>query len=113
MTIPACEPVSEIASWPRSLITIAARAHETRSPGGQQHVHLARVRAVGDLVGHRHELVRVLAARGEDGDHPAALLGALDDPPRRVLDALGIGHRGAAELHDNGFGAGADMARQR
>ena len=32
VTIPACEPVSEIASWPRSLITIAASAHEIRSP---------------------------------------------------------------------------------
>src|SRR4051794_9616098 len=30
--MPACEPVSEIASWPRSLITIAASAHDTRSP---------------------------------------------------------------------------------
>ena len=32
VTMPACEPVSEIASWPRSLITIAARAQVTRSP---------------------------------------------------------------------------------
>ena len=32
VTIPACEPVSEIASWPRSLITIAASAQVTRSP---------------------------------------------------------------------------------
>src|SRR3954454_16421686 len=32
VTMPACEPVSEIARWPRSLITIAARAHDWRSP---------------------------------------------------------------------------------
>jgi hypothetical protein len=32
VTIPACEPVSEIASRPRSLMTIAASAHEIRSP---------------------------------------------------------------------------------
>ena len=32
VTMPAWEPVSEIASWPRSLITIAASAHEMRSP---------------------------------------------------------------------------------
>ena len=32
VTIPACEPVKEIASWPRSLIAIAASAHEMRSP---------------------------------------------------------------------------------
>ena len=30
--MPACEPVSEIASWPRSLIAIAASATEMRSP---------------------------------------------------------------------------------
>src|SRR3954454_8647541 len=32
VTIPACDPVSEIARWPRSLITIAASAHDWRSP---------------------------------------------------------------------------------
>src|SRR5919198_1796522 len=32
VTMPACEPVSEIASWPRSSIAIAASAHEIRSP---------------------------------------------------------------------------------
>src|SRR4051812_23368987 len=32
VTIPACEPVSEIARWPRSLIAIAQSAHDTRSP---------------------------------------------------------------------------------
>ena len=32
VTIPAWEPVSEMALWPRSVIAIAARAQETRSP---------------------------------------------------------------------------------
>ena len=32
VTTPACEPVSEIAVWPRSWIAIAASAHEIRSP---------------------------------------------------------------------------------
>ena len=32
VTMPACEPVSEIALWPRSLIAIAHSAHEIRSP---------------------------------------------------------------------------------
>ena len=32
VTIPACEPVSEIARWPRSLMAIAHSAHEIRSP---------------------------------------------------------------------------------
>ena len=32
VTMPACEPVRLIARWPRSLIAIAHRAHEMRSP---------------------------------------------------------------------------------
>ena len=32
VTIPACEPVSEIAWWPRSWIAIAQSAQEIRSP---------------------------------------------------------------------------------
>ncbi len=32
VTIPAWEPVSEIARWPRSLMAIAHRAQEIRSP---------------------------------------------------------------------------------
>ena len=32
VTMPAWEPVSEIARWPRSLMAIAQSAHEMRSP---------------------------------------------------------------------------------
>ena len=32
VTIPACDPVSEIALWPMSWIAIAQSAHEIRSP---------------------------------------------------------------------------------
>ena len=32
VTIPACEPVSDIAEWPMSWIAIAQSAHEIRSP---------------------------------------------------------------------------------
>src|SRR3954468_6733614 len=32
VTMPACDPVSEIARWPKSLMTIAASAHDWRSP---------------------------------------------------------------------------------
>ncbi len=32
VTIPACEPVSDIAEWPMSWIAIAHSAHEIRSP---------------------------------------------------------------------------------
>ncbi len=39
--------------------------------GREQHVHLARVRPLRDLVRERHQLVGVLAARRQDGDHLA------------------------------------------
>ena len=74
VTMPACEPVNEIASWPRSLITIAASAHEIALAGRQQHVHLARVRARRDLVRHRDQLVGELAVRGQHRDDAVALL---------------------------------------
>ena len=32
VTMPACEPVSEMARWPRSLMAMAHSAHEIRSP---------------------------------------------------------------------------------
>ena len=75
-------------------------------PGRQQHVHLARVWALGHLVGLRHQLVGVLAARRQHRHHVVALGGALHDPPGGALDALRVGHRGAAELHDNRLGHG-------
>ena len=32
VTMPACDPVNDIASWPRSCNAIAINAHEIRSP---------------------------------------------------------------------------------
>ena len=72
VTIPACEPVSEMTSCPRSLIAIAHSAQEMRSPVESEHVHLARMRRGRDLGGHRDQLVGRLAARREDGDDAVA-----------------------------------------
>ena len=49
----------------------------------EQHVHLARLGAVGDLLRHRDQLVGRLAARREHGDDAAAALARGDDPRRR------------------------------
>jgi hypothetical protein len=68
---------------------------------GEQHVHLARMRTLGNLVGERDQLVRVLPARGEHNHDVIALPSTLDDPPGGTLDALGIGYRGPPELHDD------------
>ena len=108
VTMPACEPVSEIASKPRSLITMAASAQVTRSPVESS---MSISRGCGrwrDLVGERHQLVGVLAARRQHRDHLVALLGALDDALGGALDALGVGDGGAAELHDDRFRHGAE-----
>ena len=99
VTIPACEPVSEIARWPRSLIAIAHSAQEMRSPV-ESSMSISRGSGVGgDLLGHRDQLVGRLAARRQHGDDAVARFALLDDPPRGALDALGVGDRGAAELH--------------
>jgi hypothetical protein len=73
--------------------------------GRQQHVHLARIGALRDLVGLRHELVGGLAARGQDRDHVGTGFLCADDAAGRALDALGIGDGGAAELHHDRLGA--------
>ena len=74
VTMPACEPVSEIARWPRSLIAIAHSAHEMRSPVDSS-MSISRGSRLGrDLVGVGDQLVGLLAARREHGDDAVALL---------------------------------------
>ena len=83
--MPACEPVSEIALWPRSLIAIAHSAHDIRSPV-ESSMSISRGSGVGrDLLGHRDELVGRRAARRQHGDHAVALLaGARRSGARRA-----------------------------
>ena len=71
--------------------------------GREQHVHLARVGARGDLVRERHQLVGV-AGRARRGPPPRALPSSArrDDALGGALDPLRVGDRGAAELHDHG-----------
>ena len=72
VTIPACEPVSEIASAPRSWIAIAASAHEIRSP---TEISMSSSRGFGrggDLVGEADEVVGRVAHRREHGDDAVA-----------------------------------------
>jgi len=47
VTIPACEPVREIARWPRSLIAIAQSAQEIRSPE-ESSMSISRGSGVGE-----------------------------------------------------------------
>ena len=104
VTIPAWEPVSEIASWPMSWIAIAQSAQEIRSPV-ESSMSISRATGpLGDLLRLRDQFVGRLAPRREHGDDPVAGLAGGDDPPRGALDLLGAGHRGAAELHHDDVG---------
>ena len=67
--------------------------------GGQEHVHLARIGAVGDLLRQGHQPVGRLAPRGHHGHDVVAALAGRGDAPRHVLDLLRVGDRAAAELH--------------
>ena len=106
VTMPACEPVSEIARWPRSLIAIAHSAHEMRSPVDSS-MSISRGSGVGgDLVGRGDQLVGRLPARGQHRDDAVALLARGDDPPGGALEALGVGDGRPAELHHDRSGHG-------
>ena len=104
VTMPACEPVSEIASWPRSLMTIAASAQEMRSPV-ESSMSISRGCGRGRRPRRRARPARRCACRART----ATATTSAARPPcaatiraRGALDALGVGDRGAAELHDDG-----------
>ena len=101
------------------------RAERAGDPlaGREQHVHLARVGARRrsrrpSAISSSVVLPRALRHR----DDAVALLARGDDPARGALEVLGVGDRGAAELHDDraqahasgegyeGAGAGSDRA---
>ena len=79
----------------------------------QQHVHLARVGVRRDLVGVGDQAVGLLAARAEDGHDAVPGLALGDDALGGALEALGVGHRGASELHDDGCAVHDERRRIR
>ena len=82
--------------------------------GREQHVHLARVRAVGDLVGHRRPArrwsCRARRARRRRGCRSSA---ARTIRSRGALDALGVGDGRAAELHHTVSACGRQVRHGR
>ncbi len=97
--MPAWEPVSEIARWPRSLIAIAHSAHEIRSPVDSS-MSISRGSGASETSSAIAISSSVVLPRAESTATtrwPSSRL--LDDAPRRALDPLGVGDGGAAELH--------------
>ena len=105
VTIPAWEPVSEIAWWPRSWIAIAQSAQEIRSPV-ESSMSISRGSGRSEISSASATSSSVVLPRAESTATtwlPGLARG--DDPPRGALDLLGAGDRGAAELHHHGLRA--------
>ncbi len=62
-------------------------------------------------MGEGDELVRVLAHRRDDGDDTVPGSLGLDEARGDAADLLGVGDRGAAELHDEGARGGGRLGR--
>ena len=103
VTIPACEPVNDIAGTPRSH-RHAHERHRDALAGGQQHVELAAVGVLGDVVGEPQEIVGGLAHRRHDDHDVVAAAAGARDVIGYGSDPVGIGNRGAAEFLDEKHG---------
>ncbi len=104
VTIPAWEPVSEIASWPMSWIAIAQSAQEIRSPV-ESSMSISRATGRSEISCAWATSSSVVLPRAEStATTRLPRLAGGDDPPRGALDLLGAGHRGAAELHHDDVG---------
>ena len=106
VTMPACEPVSEIARWPRSLMAIAHSAHEMRSPV-ESSMSISRGSGVAETSSAEAISSSVVLPRADSTATtcwPCSL--RAHDAARGALDALGVGDGGPAELHHHGAGHG-------
>ena len=110
--MPACEPVSETASWPRSRIAIAQSAFEMRSPTETSMSYsrgcgCAEISCASAI---RSSVVSPIAERTPTTRWPGLARG--DEPLRDALDLVGVADGGAAELHDDEV-ASADVRVRR
>ena len=67
--------------------------------GGEEHVHLARGRVVGDLSRQLDEIVGGVSPGRDDCHHRVALFAGVDDAVGHPFHAGGISHRRTSELH--------------
>ena len=99
VTIPACEPVSEIASWPMSRIAIAHSAQEILSPV-ESSMSISRGSGRSEISSAISVSSSVVEPRAESTATtrlPASRAATIRAAAR--FSSLGAGDRGAAELH--------------
>ena len=99
VTIPACDPVSEIALWPRSWIAIAHSAQEIRSPV-ESSMSISRAAGVSDTSWAMPTRSSVVLPRAESTATtrlPSSRAATIRRAAR--LMSSGSGNGGAAELH--------------
>ena len=72
VTIPACEPVNDIAGTPRSSTAMRHERHRDPLAGGEQHVELAPVGVLGHVVCEAQQVVGRLAHRRHDDNDVVA-----------------------------------------
>ena len=81
--------------------------------GRQQEIHLAGIGLVSDLRRHLEQVIGGVAHCADHHDEVGAAVALAGDPPRHVLDAVGVGERRATVFLDHQAGHGRDcMAAQ-
>src|SRR5699024_959585 len=80
--------------------------HRDALPRGDQHVHLARRRVRGHLLGEVDQIIGGVAHRGDHDDHLVTGLRVEGDALRDALDGVGVSDGGSSEfLDDQAHGA--------
>ena len=101
VTIPAWEPVNDIGGHAEILDGHRHERHRDAFAGGQQHVELAPVGVLGHVVREPQQIVGRLAHGRHHDDDVVATAAGPGDVIGHGSDAIGVGHRGAAEfLHE-------------
>ena len=96
--MPAWLPVKDTASTPSSASAMHNNAMDTRSPGGEEHVELARRLHGAHVARQAQQVVGRLAHGAHDHDHVGALAPGPGDVVGHGAHPLGVAHRRPAEL---------------
>ena len=99
--MPAWLPVNDVASTPNPARAMHSRDIEMRSPGAEQHVHLAHGLHAADVGSQPDQLVGGVAHGTDHDHHVIARTPGPGDVIGHGADALRVGDRRSAELLDH------------